>query len=326
MKYHKKLHLFELFSRNLQRWLPELDGQFMCPLCLRKFEKGESPFPNRISGAHIWPKALGGREETVTCSDCNSKMGSTIENHAANWARYINIVHGDLAGNIKISIETGDGGEVNAQLVNEFDEEREVMVKNIKVLGEHSHPEHLKQFREDMKRFSVGSEFTFHHRNKFSPREMRLTYLHMGYLLMFHYFGYEWVICPSSKVIREQLFRPKEKLIEPALIPIPTGNNFPDSDGHVELWFIYEPVEWIGYVAITPRLSHYGGTRMGIRLPAFTETYETPTLRSAQPRFFGPISLRHSSLDAEDDFRSYGALLAHDILKKYNPTLLVSMK
>src|SRR5262245_31174488 len=51
-----------------------------CPLCLRIY-----PSPSAFTVEDVPPKSVGGRPLLLTCYDCNSKAGHTIDWHWANF-------------------------------------------------------------------------------------------------------------------------------------------------------------------------------------------------------------------------------------------------
>src|SRR5437899_1275830 len=72
--------LFEFYSTHLSHCMPDRQGVFVCPLCLRSFtrEALDGPTP-RLSIAHVVPKKMGGRLCTLTCTECNNNSGTRIE-------------------------------------------------------------------------------------------------------------------------------------------------------------------------------------------------------------------------------------------------------
>jgi 5-methylcytosine-specific restriction endonuclease McrA len=72
--------LFQEASRLLRQVRPESRELFVCPLCLREFTI-EATGGDRLSVEHVIPSALGGKVETLTCTECNNAQGSTLDSH-----------------------------------------------------------------------------------------------------------------------------------------------------------------------------------------------------------------------------------------------------
>ena len=62
-------------------------GNTACPICLRDFTRDEAYWGRTVTLEHVPNKALGGRARCLTCEDCNSQAGRTIDQAAAMTAR-----------------------------------------------------------------------------------------------------------------------------------------------------------------------------------------------------------------------------------------------
>ncbi len=77
-KKARKLKLFNQGSAALENLNPEWQGLYACPICERAFtvdalESGD------LTLEHAPPKSVGGRDITLTCQQCNSGAGHTVD-------------------------------------------------------------------------------------------------------------------------------------------------------------------------------------------------------------------------------------------------------
>jgi hypothetical protein len=92
-KKEKLLKLFKIFSSNLKFHFPELENNFVCPICLRIFP--ESAIESKaITIEHIIPERLGGTLLTLACKDCNSLGGTFLDSHLVNRFKHEDILAG----------------------------------------------------------------------------------------------------------------------------------------------------------------------------------------------------------------------------------------
>ena len=70
--------IFPTFDAALTRIRPDLAETVVCPLCLCEFDLSRI---NLLSVEHAIPSELGGTIETLTCTKCNNRHGSTLDKH-----------------------------------------------------------------------------------------------------------------------------------------------------------------------------------------------------------------------------------------------------
>lgn len=71
-KRQRKQDRIAAYAANLRAHRPDLESHFMCPLCQDTIPTQEV---DRISIAHILPRASGGNLTTLLCKRCNSEFG-----------------------------------------------------------------------------------------------------------------------------------------------------------------------------------------------------------------------------------------------------------
>jgi hypothetical protein len=108
----KRDRLFSLYASNLSMYCPHITDQFLCPICLRLFDRDalicESP---EITLAHIVPHSMGGHLCTLTCRKCNNDIGFDYDSQIKNeknlydWEKGIDKVCASLnydGGNVPV--------------------------------------------------------------------------------------------------------------------------------------------------------------------------------------------------------------------------------
>ena len=168
---------------------------FLCPICLRAFDHGAlgtNGIPQLVDIAHTFPALCGGTlgKATLTCRECNNRIGSELESHVARGFRF----H-EAPG--------GHGGKVWGHV--EFD--------GIKIpttitsspsgfsLGQHfahAPPKALERMAQQMQE---GEKVTITIR-WLHPHKYSAAMLHSAYLTMFRVFGYEYIIAANTEWIR----------------------------------------------------------------------------------------------------------------------------
>ncbi len=68
----------------MTKFYPERAGSFPCPICLDWLSDDA---PERISLAHVVPRAAGGRLKTILCTSCNSTLGSRSDSWLGEFLR-----------------------------------------------------------------------------------------------------------------------------------------------------------------------------------------------------------------------------------------------
>ena len=82
----KRYKIARKLSEDLCKFDKSLYGKFMCPVCTELYDVGDK---NNITDAHIIPESAGGKELTLLCRSCNSKLGSKQD----KWfSEFLNII------------------------------------------------------------------------------------------------------------------------------------------------------------------------------------------------------------------------------------------
>ena len=105
-------YLFDLTNQQQQRWDPTIGHDVRCPLCWRRFGRGDL---SDLSIEHVPPSAaaklIGEKAlKTLTCRDCNNAYGSKYQKDLTNFLRSQLHQHGKYDGAIRGSIKAPDTG------------------------------------------------------------------------------------------------------------------------------------------------------------------------------------------------------------------------
>lgn len=310
--------LVDVAVKNLEAVEPTLRGRFLCPLCLGLIDATTNDGAREITAAHVYPKALGGKLVTVTCRRCNNRVGSEIEPHLINWHRFADVMFGASTEQVFVRVSGAGSSEAVATLHKEWDDAKADYVRNVTIRPDKNSPAALKSIGQHLERAGEGWELKISHRSKMHPRRGALTLLHSIYLLLFHVFGYEWVFNPVAGVIREQLDRPSEDLIDPVITQAPNEFTGPRRAGWPELYLLHTPLEWMGFVMIAPRPEPGTRIHQAIWLPAFAKEYAPGALGTISGEGTGPLHRREDLLTGRHA-RRFGRLMVVEQVRQRHP-------
>lgn len=198
MKYLKGL------SKNLELFYPELNNSFMCPICLKIISLSNK---NKISEAHIIPKAAGGNVKTYLCTSCNNNFGSQQDKWFGEYVRLHKQKKHVLQTNIKKGHFSLDGTKINGEWRYGQDNKLELIIygnRNSPEINDHI----LSKFQKEIPK-SLRMEIPILEKERF----IKIGYLTAAYLLCFATFGYSWVFQSYLAEIRNQIQNPDEKII-----------------------------------------------------------------------------------------------------------------
>jgi hypothetical protein len=260
--------MFNEFSVNLATYSnPRISESFACPICLRLFNSIDA-----LSDAHIFPKALGGRSITLTCTDCNNNIGSSIESYETervkpildkSWSVSLRPLESScdkICGNIPAKMKIID----EQNLILAFD-----------CISKKATPNALNKIEENWGK--AGFSFQMEFKARADWHRAKLTYLHSAFLYLFSQFGYEWALDPCTQAIREQLQKPEEDLISFEIGELTNLElaDFPRNLELLSLYLIREPEESKGFLVIFSGLEHWNSP-IGVWMPLFGCSYKLP--------------------------------------------------
>jgi hypothetical protein len=223
----KRQRLFDIYSKNLSFYATAGDvvGQFLCPLCFNLFPPDAlTSSPPKVDLAHLYPRACGGNLETLTCRQCNNRIGRLYDKHLAIEREVALAVGGTGKGTTNAIVEF-PWGTARGPLRIEGNNIQFHMRK------EWTNPKTWEDF--DRQRPGVGTDteikFTFAHHDW---RRVGVALVHSAYLTMFHYFGYEYAAGANCNQLLEMFAsdKPPEKL-PMQIAPVPHNARFSNGLG-----------------------------------------------------------------------------------------------
>jgi len=237
----KRRRLFDLYVRQPGHEDVTQGRFFWCPLCRRPFDRvaatGDNP---RLTLAHIIQQSLGGTWTTLTCADCNNAHGHKIEvdllssHRLADW----------VAGRGTIEVRMGDGGRVRA--ISRRNPEANHLSFDVKTpmasAAARAHQERLAAIAQSP---SGGHEVKLT-LPWFRPSRCRAAVYQSAYLLMFSYFGYDFVRNPRYNSIRDEIFRTdgSDRVGHIIVLPPPIAEQFLEGN-QAAVVFVRQPMRAI---------------------------------------------------------------------------------
>ena len=213
-----------IFARGSEaiRHITDVDKDlYACPLCRNAFSK-EALDTGSLTLEHVPPDSIGGRGIVLTCHQCNSKAGYTIEAQLHRRLELIKFAQaltgeGDYSGRIKLTMSKT---KTNA------DAEIEDGQLTVVVPDAINNPEHRKGQFEKLDQMAEndawdGYKFNVSPTTRYTPRVANLGYLKSGYLAAFSALGYLYIMQKSLEVVREQISNPEDRLIPNYMITLP---------------------------------------------------------------------------------------------------------
>jgi len=184
----------------------DADGRYLCPLCLRWFDHWSS-----LSREHAPPQSVGGHRVALTCTDCNSGAGSSID---AQLRR---------AENIREFASRAMGQAIPATFSVEgitLRVEMQFGPDGLTIVGvpKQNHPEITAAQTALFERLAAQGHWdgttlqvTFAGANF---RAAAVGWLRSAYLVAFAALGYRYILRPELNVVRQQISEPTEHHLE----------------------------------------------------------------------------------------------------------------
>jgi hypothetical protein len=200
--------LFELYSRQLELGGVTPIGIFICPLCGDGYTQDALNGPNpTVSLAHVVPAALGGKLVTLACTRCNNGNGARLEAELIHHFGYQDWSKGVGTRNARLS---GEFGNIGVEFKRSPDNSNWALY----FVAAQTNPAHLTAFEEWSRKHAENPDAEITWRISWTarkrPTEVGAAIYQSAYLLMFAYFGYDFVFPSPFGKLREHIVRPKE--------------------------------------------------------------------------------------------------------------------
>lgn len=223
-------------ERRLGNVFPTGEDWYLCPLCLdgltvEEFATGE------LTVEHVPPKRLGGSDLVLTCKPCNSRAGTSFDSHAHKQERLERFLSGRSGGKPeRASVTIGD---VTTNVDMHVAGQSGLLFIEIPKINNPASTELMEQRMRELSK-TPDAEFTITAtpRLRYHPDHARVSWIRTGYLAAFALLGWNYILRPALRPIRDQLMNPAGITIPPLSTYIPEGN----ADRR-EIWIIKQPAE-----------------------------------------------------------------------------------
>ncbi len=278
-KKEKKNILFRVYSNNLKaifdkaknKDLPKDFGCY-CPICEKHFTSKDF---EKLTLEHNPPRSLGGKDNVLTCKDCNNKAGSNIDAqivlalnelefmkfkpNSSLKTQFFNKSTGDKGingcvsidekGAFRIDISSANNPKTKEAFINSFEYEYNILQNNFENFGRN------KKLSFEIKKPDRRNE-----------RLAGIALLKMAYLLAFEKLGHIIMFGQHMRIIRDQIKNPDKNIINK---PFWIHFNYPDNMLGVNI--ITKPTELKSLLIVFDLVTKSDIYRIGICLPGFDE-------------------------------------------------------
>ncbi|HEY0024433.1 MAG TPA: HNH endonuclease [Longimicrobium sp.] len=206
----KKLILFKRGAEAAQR-VGGYEGLYFCPICAIGYNVSAVDAGD-LTLEHVPQDSIGGRGIALTCKQCNSTAGHTVDaavhqrDQVEAFARMILMGEGNGLHYGRLRI----GGEVaNVQVTREQSGQAVIELR-----PGNNNPEVLKRIGRHMKDVGgLGGELKVTARQRYHLRHAQVGELRSAFLAVFAMLGYRFAFHPHLERVRQQIMRPDEKII-----------------------------------------------------------------------------------------------------------------
>lgn len=242
-----KQDLINLYSQNLFLHTGS-EGLFVCPLCLRIFNSSNL---NDLSIEHIIPKALGGKILTITCVECNNKIGSKYFSHLKRNFEYIDIIQGKSNAGLD-SLFSIDGKKISAKFY--MDGDKYTFIGQPK----RSNPKNIDYINSQFIKKNVDKIDTTFKLN-YSSQKVKLSKLIIAYLMLFRQFGYYFLFNHTAKLIYSII---TEENISSKVFNFFSMDSVPIDNGRPLVGLLTKPEALFGYALLQIPIKTKNSTKL----------------------------------------------------------------
>lgn len=189
-----RVALFHDLAAKLLEVRPEVHQVVCCPLCLHDFRLDAI---QRLRPEHIVSRKLGGRSQTLTCFDCNSRHGSALDSQLIGAMKALDAIE----GRERIAATTSNAaGKLRLDML--VPQLSEVAPVNLNVIGEASNPAAVENLRASL---APDFELTIHMRLPVIPERYWRAAVRSAYLAIFRTEGYGYVFSEGATPVRNAI-------------------------------------------------------------------------------------------------------------------------
>lgn len=198
--YNKYItHIELLHNANI---LTEIDNDYICPICLRKFSKEQI---SALSLEDAPQDSLGGHKIAITCKDCNNSCGYDVDIHLVNFLKRLDEID-FIEGSTRRIVIPDNGRKINAILEVGINKELKVILPQ-KI----NNPQWLQEHINNIKKGDVID--IKNQRVDIDMKKASTAILKNAYIILFSHFGYSFLLDNHYDRIREQIKNPSRYII-----------------------------------------------------------------------------------------------------------------
>lgn len=209
-----KKRCFSKGATALGRIISNDQGYYCCPLCNVLFPE-QAIHAEILTIEHAPPESVGGKPLALTCKNCNSKSGDSIDAAIANRNKLFEAIKA-ITGkkqNYQGRASLRMGGEsINVRIeVNEgtISIKPPIKINNPKKL------ESYKKYMMDLSKVGKwdGEEFTITPTDKYQIKYSKIGDLKSAFIICFALFGYRYALSKRLSLVREQILNYNSEII-----------------------------------------------------------------------------------------------------------------
>jgi hypothetical protein len=206
--------LFNRYAANLTSIHPEAQDIFLCPFCHTGFTRlAIECDPPILSLAHCIPKSLRGKRLTLVCTKCDTAAGTLLDRHLKTRLEVDDFFVGKSTQPRRIDFRVGDHTVRADHFIRKGGDGN--LAHDIKIDGKNSPPHSLQALHDGIHDGSMSNSnryITFDDIG-FDLFASQLSLLRAGFLTMFKYFGYGYILHPHLRQVRLQIFEPQKRIL-----------------------------------------------------------------------------------------------------------------
>lgn len=185
--------LFDLYSANLSRMIPDISDTFRCPTCLKDFSRADLDAKDVITFGHVLPEATDGNICVLECKKCNNEMGLRYDSHAATENRMWKVGRREDGASMRLRTRQ-NGKDIKMELVCRQDKEISIYWPEGK---------RRKVDYQEFVKNSEGKTLILESDESVDHIRLCISLIHSAFLFMFHHFGYEYIMTPAADLVRK---------------------------------------------------------------------------------------------------------------------------
>ena len=184
--------LFSIYARNLSFYRPDAEDQFVCPICLKSFDRiALNKKDPEVIRAHVIPDLkMGERVVTLSCKTCDNHVGTTYDAHILNEKKFHDFETGLIEKSIDLSYSS-----VKFPCYLKPSKEGEPPSFTLKAIDHHE--PNFQTFTKDR-----PPQYHIEIETGFVPMKRDISLLHSAFLMMFYCFGYEYILSENVECVR----------------------------------------------------------------------------------------------------------------------------